>query len=120
MRNNCPDIPRSFAAVPRAGNRFGPDLRFDRGREYRVHAAHACTEAERRLEDAEAERRVTLKEFFKSTQRAAVPMGMPIIIFGGIFTGWVTVTEAARGSIPRLIAMGMKIGPMMHTSQSFR
>ena len=40
------------------------------------------------------ERRATFTEFRRATEAAAIPMGMPIIIFGGIFSGWVSVTEA--------------------------
>jgi tripartite ATP-independent transporter DctM subunit len=53
------------------------------------------------------ERRATLREFFTSAQRAMVPMGMPIIIFGGIFTGWVTVTEAALIAVIYALIVGV-------------
>ena len=53
------------------------------------------------------ERRATLGEFFKSTRRAVVPLGMPIIIFGGIFTGWVTVTEAALIAVIYALIVGV-------------
>lgn len=53
------------------------------------------------------ERRATLREFFRATQRATVPMGMPIIIFGGIFTGWVTVTEAALIAVIYALVVGV-------------
>jgi tripartite ATP-independent transporter DctM subunit len=53
------------------------------------------------------ERRATLAEFFHATRAAAVPMGMPIIIFGGIFTGWVTVTEAALIAVVYALIVGV-------------
>lgn len=53
------------------------------------------------------ERRATLGEFLKSVRRAAVPLGMPIIIFGGIFTGWVTVTEAALIAVFYALIVGV-------------
>ena len=53
------------------------------------------------------ERRATLGEFFTSARRAVVPLGMPIIIFGGIFTGWVTVTEAALIAVIYALIVGV-------------
>jgi C4-dicarboxylate transporter, DctM subunit len=62
------------------------------------------------------EKRATFKEFLRVTRAAGVPMGMPIIIFGGIFTGWVTVTEAA------LIAViyALIVGVLMYHEISWR
>ena len=53
------------------------------------------------------ERRATLAEFFSATRAATVPLGMPIIIFGGIFTGWVTVTEAALIAVFYALIVGV-------------
>ena len=53
------------------------------------------------------ERRATFREFLHATQAATVPMGMPIIIFGGIFTGWVTVTEAALIAVFYALIVGV-------------
>lgn len=53
------------------------------------------------------ERRATLREFLHATRAAMVPMGMPIIIFGGIFTGWVTVTEAALIAVVYALIVGV-------------
>jgi tripartite ATP-independent transporter DctM subunit len=55
------------------------------------------------------ERRATFKEFLRVTWAAGVPMGMPIIIFGGIFTGWVTVTEAALIAVIYALVVGVLI-----------
>jgi len=53
------------------------------------------------------ERRATFREFLHVTRAAMVPMGMPIIIFGGIFTGWVTVTEAALIAVVYALIVGV-------------
>jgi tripartite ATP-independent transporter DctM subunit len=53
------------------------------------------------------ERRATFREFLHATRAATVPMGMPIIIFGGIFTGWVTVTEAALIAVFYALIVGV-------------
>jgi C4-dicarboxylate transporter, DctM subunit len=53
------------------------------------------------------QRRATLAEFFSATRAATVPLGMPIIIFGGIFTGWVTVTEAALIAVFYALIVGV-------------
>jgi C4-dicarboxylate transporter DctM subunit len=53
------------------------------------------------------ERRATFREFLHVTRAATVPMGMPIIIFGGIFTGWVTVTEAALIAVIYALIVGV-------------
>ncbi len=53
------------------------------------------------------ERRATLKEFGRVTGRAAIPLGLPLIIFGGIFTGIVTVTEAALVAVIYALVVGL-------------
>jgi tripartite ATP-independent transporter DctM subunit len=53
------------------------------------------------------ERRATFKEFLLTTRAAMVPMGTPIIIFGGIFSGWVTVTEAALIAVLYALIVGV-------------
>ncbi len=55
------------------------------------------------------ERRATLAEFMRATKGAVIPLGLPVIIFGGIFTGIVTVTEAALVAVVYALIVGLFI-----------
>jgi C4-dicarboxylate transporter DctM subunit len=46
----------------------------------------------------------------RAARRAAVPLGLPVILFGGIFTGAVTVTEAALIAVVYAFVAGLFIG----------
>src|SRR5258707_2411240 len=52
-------------------------------------------------------RRATLPEFGGALRRAALPLVIPIIIMGGILTGWFTPTEA--GLVPCVYIVGVVI-----------
>ncbi len=45
------------------------------------------------------EKRVTAKEFWKTFQNSFLALCMPLLIIGGIWTGWFTPTEAAMVAI---------------------
>lgn len=55
-------------------------------------------------------RRVTAGELARAARRAAVPLGLPIILFGGIFSGLTTVTEAALIAVVYALVAGMFMG----------
>jgi C4-dicarboxylate transporter DctM subunit len=46
----------------------------------------------------------------RAARRAAVPLGLPVILFGGIFSGATTVTEAALLAVVYALLAGMMIG----------
>jgi tripartite ATP-independent transporter DctM subunit len=46
----------------------------------------------------------------RATRRAAVPLGLPVLLFGGIFTGAVTVTEAALLAVVYALVAGIVMG----------
>ena len=46
----------------------------------------------------------------RATRRAIVPMGLPIVLFGGIFSGATTVTEAALIAVVYALVAGMALG----------
>lgn len=43
--------------------------------------------------------RATRTEFVEATRRAVLPLGVPVIILGGILTGWFTPTEAGMAAV---------------------
>lgn len=51
--------------------------------------------------------RTSGKQIAQSTKKAIIPLGMPLIIFGGIFTGIVTVTEAALIAVAYALLVGL-------------
>jgi tripartite ATP-independent transporter DctM subunit len=55
-------------------------------------------------------KRVTTLELARAARRAAVPLGLPIILFGGIFSGLTTVTEAALIAVVYALVAGMFMG----------
>ena len=56
-----------------------------------------------------AEERVTVKKFVRAWTGAIIPLGMPIIIFGGILGGIVTPTEAGMLAVFYALIVGVGI-----------
>ncbi len=54
--------------------------------------------------------RVTNAALARAARRAAVPLGLPVILFGGIFTGATTVTEAALIAVVYALIAGVLMG----------
>ena len=46
----------------------------------------------------------------RAARRAAVPLGLPVLLFGGIFSGAVTVTEAALLAVVYALVAGVLMG----------
>ena len=46
----------------------------------------------------------------RAIRRAAVPTGLPVVLFGGIFSGATTVTEAALIAVVYALVAGVFIG----------
>jgi tripartite ATP-independent transporter DctM subunit len=46
----------------------------------------------------------------RATRRAVMPLGLPVLLFGGIFTGATTVTEAALLAVVYALVAGIVIG----------
>jgi tripartite ATP-independent transporter DctM subunit len=46
----------------------------------------------------------------RAAKRAIVPLGLPVLLFGGIFTGLTTVTEAALIAVVYALVVGMAAG----------
>jgi tripartite ATP-independent transporter DctM subunit len=46
----------------------------------------------------------------RAARRAAVPLGLPVLLFGGIFTGATTVTEAALLAVVYALVAGVMMG----------
>jgi tripartite ATP-independent transporter DctM subunit len=46
----------------------------------------------------------------RAARRAVVPLGLPVLLFGGIFTGITTVTEAALVAVVYALVVGMVTG----------
>jgi C4-dicarboxylate transporter DctM subunit len=55
-------------------------------------------------------RPATRADLARAMRRAAVPLGLPVILFGGIFTGATTVTEAALIAVVYALVAGMAMG----------
>ena len=51
-------------------------------------------------------RRATRQELAAAMRRAAVPLGLPLVLFGGIFSGATTVTEAALIAVVYALVAG--------------
>jgi C4-dicarboxylate transporter DctM subunit len=56
----------------------------------------------------------TKKDLVRAIRRAAVPTGLPVLLFGGIFTGLTTVTEAALIAVVYALAAGLFLGTAGH------
>jgi tripartite ATP-independent transporter DctM subunit len=55
-------------------------------------------------------KRATRGDLLRAARRAAVPSGLPILLFGGIFSGLTTVTEAALLAVVYALAAGVALG----------
>ena len=54
--------------------------------------------------------RATREDVWRAARRAAVPSGLPILLFGGIFSGLTTVTEAALLAVVYSLVAGIAMG----------
>jgi C4-dicarboxylate transporter DctM subunit len=55
--------------------------------------------------------RAEAKELAQAARRALVPLGLPLILFGGIFSGATTVTEAALLAVVYALVVGLWTQP---------
>lgn len=53
--------------------------------------------------------RTTRPELLRAIRRAAVPTGLPVLLFGGIFSGATTVTEAALLAVVYALVAGLAV-----------
>jgi tripartite ATP-independent transporter DctM subunit len=58
---------------------------------------------------------VTRSDVWRAARRAAIPSGLPILLFGGIFSGLTTVTEAALLAVVYSLAAGIALGGIRRT-----
>jgi tripartite ATP-independent transporter DctM subunit len=54
--------------------------------------------------------RATRADLARAVRRAAIPTGLPVMLFGGIFTGLTTVTEAALLAVVYALVAGIAMG----------
>jgi len=54
--------------------------------------------------------RASNADLVRAARRAAVPLGLPVILFGGIFSGATTVTEAALIAVVYALVAGLFMG----------
>jgi tripartite ATP-independent transporter DctM subunit len=54
--------------------------------------------------------RATRADLGRAIRRAAIPTGLPVMLFGGIFTGLTTVTEAALLAVVYALVAGIAMG----------
>ena len=54
--------------------------------------------------------RATRADLSRAIRRAAVPTGLPVLLFGGIFSGLTTVTEAALVAVVYALVAGLWMG----------
>lgn len=67
-------------------------------------------------------RRATFGEFTDATRQAALPMMIPIIIMGGILTGWFTPTEAGVAAVCYILLVlipALRPSHIRHLPQDF-
>jgi tripartite ATP-independent transporter DctM subunit len=58
---------------------------------------------------------VSRSDVWRAARRAAIPSGLPILLFGGIFSGLTTVTEAALLAVVYSLAAGIALGGIRRT-----
>ena len=58
---------------------------------------------------------VTRNDVWRAARRAVVPTGLPILLFGGIFSGLTTVTEAALLAVVYSLLAGIAMGGIRRT-----
>jgi len=73
-----------------------------------------------RREGWPSERRMTWRERLRATRDAIIPLLSPIIIFGGILSGVVTVTEAAVLGVVYALIVGVFVYRELTVSQVYR
>ena len=56
--------------------------------------------------------RASVAELGRAARRAIVPSGLPVLLFGGIFTGLTTVTEAALIAVVYALVVGLASGAL--------
>jgi C4-dicarboxylate transporter DctM subunit len=54
--------------------------------------------------------RASTSDLWRAVRRAVVPTGLPVLLFGGIFTGLTTVTEAALLAVVYALVAGIAMG----------
>jgi len=54
--------------------------------------------------------RTSAADLLRAARRAVVPLGLPVLLFGGIFSGLTTVTEAALIAVVYALVAGMLMG----------
>ena len=54
--------------------------------------------------------KLTRADFWRAARRAVVPTGLPVLLFGGIFSGLTTVTEAALLAVVYALVAGIAMG----------
>jgi tripartite ATP-independent transporter DctM subunit len=59
--------------------------------------------------------RTTGAQFWRAVRRAVVPTGLPVLLFGGIFSGATTVTEAALIAVVYALVAGVAMGGIRRT-----
>ena len=59
---------------------------------------------------------VSRSDVLRAARRAAIPSGLPILLFGGIFSGLTTVTEAALLAVVYSLAAGIALGGIRHNA----
>jgi tripartite ATP-independent transporter DctM subunit len=60
--------------------------------------------------------RASRADLGRAARRAMVPLGLPVLLFGGIFTGITTVTEAALVAVVYALVVGMAAGGITRTN----
>jgi C4-dicarboxylate transporter DctM subunit len=58
---------------------------------------------------------VTRADLWRAARRAIVPTGLPVLLFGGIFSGLTTVTEAALLAVAYSLIAGIAMGGIRRT-----
>ena len=58
---------------------------------------------------------VSWSDVWRAARRATIPSGLPVLLFGGIFTGLTTVTEAALLAVVYSLAAGIALGGIRRT-----
>ena len=58
---------------------------------------------------------VTRADVWRAARRAVVPTGLPVLLFGGIFSGLTTVTEAALLAVAYSLIAGIAMGGIRRT-----
>jgi len=62
-----------------------------------------------RREDWPVSSRTSTADLLRAARRAAMPLGLPVLLFGGIFSGATTVTEAALIAVVYALVAGIVI-----------